>query len=97
MGLRRNNMKKIELLKTGVSLVVSFGVGTIVGNIIKASTPSDVKKIVQLCIGAGSLVLTGLAGDAASKYTEGKIDDAVNSIKDFLKLNKNDEEVEEDG
>ena len=79
-------MKKIEVFKTGACVVVSFGVGVIVGNIVKGTTPSDVRKITKLCIAAGSLVLSNVAGDIAAKYTEKKIDEAVEFVTDAVDM-----------
>jgi len=86
-------MKKLELLKTGASLVVSVGVGAIVGNVVKCTTPDDVKKVTKVCIGVGSLVLTSIAGDMAAKYTEEKIDAAVNAVKGLIEEEISDEQV----
>jgi hypothetical protein len=89
-------MKKLELAKTAISTAVAFGVGAIASNVIKSTTPIDVKKITKLCIGFGGFILTSMAGDAASKYTEGKIDEYVNMIKSFFNPNMAVEEKEED-
>ena len=77
-------MKKLELLKQGASLVVSVGVGAIVGNAIKGTTPASVGKVMKICIAAGSMVLTGIAADMAGKYTEAKIDEGVEMVKGII-------------
>lgn len=81
-------MKKLEIIKTAVSIGASVGVGAIVGNVVKSTTPSDVKKITKLLIGFGSLVLTGLASDMASKYTEDTIDETVAAVKEAMGTKK---------
>ena len=81
-------VSKIELLKTAAALVVSVGVGAIVGNAVKHTTPSDVKQLAKACIKLGSFVLTGVVGDMAAKYTEDKIDSAVSTVKDLVLLEK---------
>jgi len=78
-------MKKIKILKLGASVVVSIGVGAIVSNLVKCTTPDEVKMIMKICIGAGSLVLASVASDAASKYVEEKIDETVDMVKDLIK------------
>lgn len=85
-------MKKLELIKAGIGLVVSVGVGAIVGNVVKATTPADVKTLTKLCIAAGSLVLTGVAGDMASKYTEEQIDSVVDGVKEVININTEEQE-----
>ena len=81
-------MKKeqiIETVKTGVGVVVTVGVGAIVGNLVKSTTPVDTSKIVKACIKVGSLVVTGAVGDLAGKYAEEQIDEAVIFAEGFIK------------
>lgn len=87
-------MKKFEMVKAAGSFVVSIGVGAIVGNAIKATTPSTVGALNKLAIKVGALVITNMVGDYAVNYAEGKIDSAVQTIKDTIKEVES-EEVEE--
>ena len=85
--------KIISTVKSGVGFVVSVGVGAIVGNLVKSTTPVDTSKIVKACIKVGSLVLSGAVGDIASKYTNEQIDEAVIFAEGFIKPeNDTDEE-----
>lgn len=77
-------MKKMDMIKTVGGIIVSVGVGAIIGNAIKCTTPSNVGTIKRFCIGAGSLVLTSMIGDKAVQYTEDKICKAVQSIKNMV-------------
>lgn len=77
-------MKPLEVVKTGIGVVVSFGVGAIVGNVIKSTTPVDIKKTTKICIALASFVLTGLAGDMAAEYTKEKIDEAVDMVNEAI-------------
>lgn len=77
--------KIISTVKSGVGFVVSVGVGAIVGNLVKSTTPVDTSKIVKACIKVGSLVLSGAVGDIASKYTNEQIDEAVIFAEGFIK------------
>jgi len=91
-------MKKeqiIETVKTGAGFVIYVGVGAIVGNLIKSTTPADTSKIVKLCIKVGSLLVTGAVGDMAAKYTEEQIDEAVIFAEGFVKTDT--DETEEEG
>ena len=83
--------KIIETVKTGVGLIVSVGVGAIVGNLVKSTTPADTSKIIKACIKVGSLVLTGAVGDLASKYTDEQIDEAVIFAEGFIKSDDSEE------
>lgn len=89
-------MKKyIEPLKTGVSVVVSFGVGTIIGNLVKSTTPVDIGKVMKGCIAFSSWVLSGIGADMASKYTEDKIDEIVETMDDVVYGKDQEENTEE--
>ena len=77
-------MTKIDMIKKVGAVVVSVGVGAIVGNAIKSTTPSSVNVITKICIGVGAFVLTGMASDGAVKYAEGKFDDTINQIKEMI-------------
>jgi hypothetical protein len=78
-------MTKFEMLKAAGEIVISVGVGAIVGNAVKATTPIGVGLIKKACIGISALVLANLASDSATKYTEEKIDNAVDKIKNMVK------------
>jgi hypothetical protein len=74
-------MKKVEWVKTVGGIIVSVGVGAIVGNAVKATSPEQLGGIKKLCVGIGSFVLSSMIGDAAVKYTGEKIDSAVTELK----------------
>lgn len=78
-------MKKIEMVKAAGSLVISSGVGMIVGNAIKATTPPAVGALAKLSIKVGALVISNMVGDYAVNYAEGKIDSAVKTVKEAIK------------
>lgn len=79
-------MDKLNFVKTGLSLVVSVGVGNIVGNAIKHTTPSDLTLLTRLCVGVGTIVLTAVASDIASNYTETKFDKTVDAFVSLTKV-----------
>ena len=70
-------MDKKEIIKTVGGIVVSVGVGGIVGNIVKATTPASVGLIKKVCIGVGTVVLSNMATDKAVEYSTGKMDDIM--------------------
>jgi hypothetical protein len=77
-------MSKLETIKAVGSLIVSVGVGSIVSNAVKCTTPGPVGTIKAVCIGVGSFVLANMVGDQAVKYTEEKIDGAVSEVKKMV-------------
>lgn len=77
-------MKKLELLKAGIEIIISFGVGAIVGNAVTATTPGTIKGLSKLSVKLGSFVLAGIASDMAATYTEKKIDETVETVRQII-------------
>ena len=71
--------------------VVSVGVGNIVSNIVKATTPENVGKIRKFCITAGAMAISGIVGAKAVEYTENQVDTVAKYF------NTNVEQPEENG
>lgn len=81
-------MNILGITKTVSDVVVSAGVGAIVGNAIKASTPIDTKIVSKISIGVGSLVLSSMVGTQAANYTAEQIDSTVVQLKALKTLFK---------
>ena len=77
-------MKKLDMVKKVGGLIVSVGVGAIVTNIVKSTTPTSVGTIKKVCILVGSFVLSGMISDKAVTYTEQTIDNTVVEIKKMV-------------
>lgn len=87
-------MNYLNLVKGATDLVVSIGAGAIVTNMVKATTPEDVKRMNKIAIKVGSVVISSMVGSAASKYATKNIDDTVylfNKTKDEIKNPENTE------
>ena len=86
-------MKKnyIETLKTGALLISNFSVGAVIGNIVKAASPTPVGKISKIVTGLGASILTDVASDAVSKYVENQFNEVVESIKKIKETKKSEE------
>lgn len=78
-------MNKLQLLKAGAQLIVSVGTGSIVGNIINATTPINIGLIKKACVSVGGLVIGSMVADKASDYAGQQIDDAIDSIFGIIK------------
>lgn len=74
-------MKKLELLKSAVTLVASFGVGAVVTHAVKATTPVDLKILNRVAVTAGTMAVSYVASDHASKYFGNYIDELTEMIK----------------
>lgn len=86
---------KMEMFKTGVGIVVSVGVGAIVGNAIKSTTPDTIGLVKKACVAVGAFVVSHMIQEKASEYVENKIDNTVKQIEEFGKNKEELIEVEE--
>lgn len=87
-------MNKIELVKAGIGLIVSVGVGAIVGNAVKATTPGTIKGLSKFIVSMGSLAITGMTSYEATKYTEGRIDEIVDAVKQMFEGKETEKVIE---
>lgn len=70
------------LIKGAVQLTVSSGSAIVVGNFIKQSLPTDLKKYQKITTAVAGLAISGMAAAAASDYAGKQVDtlfDAVNT------------------
>lgn len=66
-----------------ISSVVSSGVGAVVGNAIKASTPANATTLKKVTIGVGGLVLSSMVGQQAVRHTGEQIDQTMHQISEL--------------
>lgn len=77
-------MKKIELLKKTVRLVVGIGTAKIVNDIIKNNVDTD-NTYQKVTVVAASTAIGGAVSELTSSYTDRQIDEIV----DFIQKIKN--------
>lgn len=80
-------MKKLEFLKSAITLVASVGVGAVVTNAVKATTPPDLKTLNKVAVLVGTMAASHTVADAASTYFGKNVDEwveAIQKIKDEL-------------
>ena len=87
-------MTKLEMVKAGAQIVVSIGVGLVVGNVVKLSSPAEQNVLKNICVGAAGLVLSDMVNDKACSHVETKIDDVANRLKEAVMEAANAEEEE---
>lgn len=86
-------MTKRELIKSGIKVVVSVGVGCIVTNAVAFTTPVvGIGVIKKLCIGAGSFALSTMVSDKTTEYTDKKIDEGLDEFKKMMEEDNKKEE-----
>lgn len=74
-------MNWLTLGKSALGLVTSIGVGNIIGNIVKATTPAGLNTFNKISVGLATFVVTGVVADKAVEYLNKEIDSAVDSVK----------------
>lgn len=70
-------MNWLSITKAALGLVASIGVGNIVGNAVKATTPANLNTINKITIQVGTFVLSGMVADQATKYLNEQIDSLI--------------------
>lgn len=85
-------MNKINMLKKSTGLVASIGVGAVVANAVKATSPTDPKIVPKILIGVGGYVLGCILSDKAAEYTDTQIDEVVDAVSKAKSEMKNAQE-----
>jgi len=67
-------MNLLSVTKAVLSLITSTGVGNIVGNVVRVSTPANQSTFNKITTTVASFVLTGMIADKATEYLNEQID-----------------------
>lgn len=87
-------MNYLSLVKGATDLVVSIGAGAVVTNMVKATTPDDVKRMNKIAIKVGTVVISSMVGSAAARHATSTIDNTVDSFKQTKEELKNPDNTE---
>lgn len=63
--------------------IASLSVGTVVGNVIKATTPKNLSKLNKIGTVIGSAMISGVLGDLAVDFVEKTIKE-MSEVKDMI-------------
>lgn len=74
-------MDPLNLIKSAAGLITGLGVGTVVGNLIKTTTPDNVKIVNKILVGVGGFVIGGALSEIAANAVEKRIDEGVEAYK----------------
>jgi hypothetical protein len=77
----------VVVVKTVGCVAISIGIGAVAANLIRVTTPADVKKITKIFIGVGSFFTAGLAASAASSRFGTSMDIIMKLITKFTQEN----------
>lgn len=80
-------MNIIEPIKMASGLIVSIGIGTVIGNAIKATTPEGIGTINKVLVGIGTLAVSGYLSMKASDKTESVIQETSDSAMKLFTAN----------
>ena len=87
---------KLSLVKGGLELLVSIGVGAITGSAIKMVKPQNIGVIKKLTVGIGGIALANMVADKTVEYVDREWDDTVEKIKGFWGGKKDKDKAEEE-
>lgn len=74
-------MNIIAVIKPVTTVVASIGVGAVIGNIIKATTPVEVTLVQKVAIGVGAFVLVNVLGDLAARSIHETVDNVAEGVE----------------
>ena len=80
-----------ETVKKIVAAIAGASIWEVLHNAIAHTTPSGLGFIAKLGVSFGGIVLTGIVGDAATKYTDNLVDKCMPDPND-----EDSEEIEEE-
>lgn len=78
-------MNPLSITKAVVGIATSIGVGTVIGNAVRATTPATLTTIQKVTIGIGTFVVGGVISDLAVKQTNRMIDEAAATFREARK------------
>lgn len=91
------NMNIVKSALTAVKIVggiaISIGVGAVVKNLVRATTPEDVKKGTEICIKVGSFFIAGMLATAANDKFGQHVDAVIQTIEVVIQGHGNNEEL----
>ena len=76
-------------------ILVGYGVGEIMGNILKEYKP-DAKGVQKMLIKLGAYALTGMVIKSAADYVGGEIDDIFEFVSEIEKETKKSEDAKDE-
>lgn len=83
-----------DLIKAVATVIVSGGVGAVVTNAIKATTPEDMKIYTKVAVTIGTVVVARAIGDVTTTYTMKQIDELAGGFETVKKIVKKTTEKE---
>lgn len=73
-------INKLAIIKGVSHVVVSVGVGAVLGNAIQATSPINASTLNTVLTAVGKFALGGILADASTKYVNTIIEDAAGAL-----------------
>lgn len=89
-------MKKLEMVRGGVELLVGTGVSIIVGSALALVKPTNLGAIKKIAVSAGAFAISMMTVDKVTEHIDGVWDDTEDQIRNLF-TSKPDEETENRG
>ena len=86
----------LSVVKGVAELAISAGVGVVVGNLVKATTPYDLNKFQKVMVGIGGYGVGAVLGDLSAKHISAQIDDYAVRLDELIHPSHEVEEAAED-
>lgn len=86
----------LGIIKGVSELAVSAGVGVVVGNMVKATTPYDLNKFQKVMVAVGGFGLSGVLGDLSAKHISKQIDGYAERVNEIFHPSQEVKEAAED-
>lgn len=84
----------LGVVKGVAELAVSAGVGVVVGNLVRATTPEDLSRVQKIMVGVGGYAIGGVLGDLSAKHVSGQIDEYATRVREIINPPVDEEAVE---
>ena len=76
--------KKLNMVREGVSIVVSIGVGILAGNAISLCKPKNLNVLKTVAVKVGGVVMADLISVKAVEHFEGQWDECLTKLREFF-------------
>lgn len=86
-------MKKLEMVRGGLELLVATGVSVLVGGAVALVKPKNLGAIKRIAAGAGGFAISCMAVDGVTDYVNRQLDQTIEQVKGIFV--KKEPEIEE--
>lgn len=91
MSANMPKISKYKMFKGVTSFIAGAGAGSIASSAAKSFIPTDANIVKKVACVVGTFAISGIVGDAASKYTSNYIDDTAAQVHEVKKAWRNEQ------